>query len=232
MKGPLASVIVPVFNGERFLGACLESVLAQDYEPVEVVVVDDASTDGTVDVAASFPGVHVVRLPVNGGPAAARNAGLERANGDFIAFFDHDDVMLPTKLSAQIGYLLEHPEVDCTLARQEIFLEPGTEFPDWLQPDRLFDELGGIQPLSAVVRRAAAERVGAFDASYRIADDMDWLLRVRAEGFAIEVLPDVVMRRRVHGTNLTYQMSVIRQEMLRIMRARVVEKREPRPSTG
>ena len=115
---PLVSVVVPVYNAEEFVGAAIESLLAQDYSSFEVIVVDDGSSDASADVAGSFPGVQVVRQS-NAGPAAARNAGIERARGEFVAFHDADDLVPPTKLSVQVRFLLEHQEVDCVLARQE-----------------------------------------------------------------------------------------------------------------
>ncbi|MBI4573499.1 MAG: glycosyltransferase family 2 protein, partial [candidate division NC10 bacterium] len=110
MTGPLVSVILPVYNGERFLAAAIASILAQDYQPIEVIVVDDGSTDGTAAIARSFQGVRYLYQP-NQGPAFARNAGIAVARGAFIAFLDADDLMVPTRLSVQAGYLLAHPEI-------------------------------------------------------------------------------------------------------------------------
>jgi glycosyltransferase involved in cell wall biosynthesis len=106
---PLVSVVVPVRNGERFLGEALDSVLAQDYEPVELIVVDDGSTDGSGDIAGAR-GAHVIRQE-GGGLAAARNAGLAAAQGELVAFIDADDVWLPGKLVRQVEYLLDRPDV-------------------------------------------------------------------------------------------------------------------------
>jgi len=99
---PLVSVVIPVYNAEPFLREALDSVLAQDYEPFEVIVVDDGSTDGSGTIARSYPEVRYLRQE-NQGPAVARNAGIAAAQGEFLAFFDADDVMLPNKLSVQVG---------------------------------------------------------------------------------------------------------------------------------
>src|SRR6266571_2615420 len=104
MSGPLVSVITAVHNGERSLGAALESLFRQDYTPYESVVVDDGSDDGTPHVLARFPGVIYLRQE-NQGPAAARNKGLAAARGQYVAFLDADDVLPPTKLSTQVAYL-------------------------------------------------------------------------------------------------------------------------------
>lgn len=196
MKGPLVSVVVPVFNSEAFLPETLDSVFALDYEPLEVIVVDDGSTDGSAAIADSYPGVHVVRQD-NRGPAAARNAGIDLAQGEFVAFVDADDVVLPHKLSVQVGYLLDHPEVTATLGRQEWITPP----PDAV-PDLVWGDLDGVAPLSMVIHRAALVEIGRFDESLRGPEDMDLLIRLRQAGHRFLVLPEVVMRRRYHGGNL------------------------------
>ena len=108
------SVVIPVFNGERFLAEAIQSVLDQTYEPVEVIAVDDGSTDGSAAIARSFAGVQVIEQP-NSGPAGARNAGIAAARGEFLAFVDADDIVPPDKLELQVTHLREHPEVGCVL---------------------------------------------------------------------------------------------------------------------
>src|SRR5688500_924354 len=111
---PLVSVIIPVYNGARFLRAALESVFAQTYRPIEVIVVDDGSADDSGVIAQSFPEVRYIRQE-NQGVAAARNNAIEAARGEFFAFLDQDDLWTPEKLRLQIEHLLDHPEVGYTL---------------------------------------------------------------------------------------------------------------------
>lgn len=197
MRGPLVSVIVAVYNGERFLGATLESILAQDYAPIEVIVVDDGSEDGSADIARSFERVNLLRQ-ANAGPAAARNAGLERAKGEFVAVVDADDVVPLDKLTVQISYLLDQPHVSCVLGRQE-WIDP----PTWLRRDAVYGELGGIPLPSAVFRAATLRELGGYDPTFRTGEDMDLLIRMRERGLEIAVLPNVLLRRRFHGDNLS-----------------------------
>ncbi len=117
MTGPLVTVVMAVYNAEAFLAEALDSVYAQDYEPFEVVLVDDGSTDGSAAIAQSYPGLRYLRQE-NGGPSAARNAAIAAARGELVAVADADDVQLPGRLSVQVGYLVEHPEVAVTLGRQ------------------------------------------------------------------------------------------------------------------
>jgi glycosyltransferase involved in cell wall biosynthesis len=199
VSDPRVTVVVASHDGERFLQEALESVFDQDFDSFEVVFVDDGSQDRTGEIARSFP-VHYLRQE-NQGLAAARNAGLELARGEFVAFLDDDDVLPPRKLSVQVRYLDEHPETGCVLGRQEWMFE-GAE-PAEMPRDPLFGEAGGIQLVTAMIRRSALEDLGGFDPSYRYAEDRDLLVRMREHGVEFVVLPEVVLRKRVHGSSMT-----------------------------
>ena len=200
MNEQLVSVVVASYNGERFLAETLESVFAQDYDLFEVVFVDDGSVDGTAEIARSFPLRYLYQE--NQGLPGARNAGVAVAAGDLIAFVDDDDLLPPNKLSVQARYLSEHQEVGCVLGRSEWIVEDGVE-PPKLERDPIFDELGGIQLVSAMIRRQAFEEVGGFDATYLYAEDRDLFVRLREHGVGIAVLPDLVLHKRLHGANMT-----------------------------
>jgi glycosyltransferase involved in cell wall biosynthesis len=194
VNGPLVSVVMPVYNGEAFLGEALDSVFAQDYAPVEVIVVNDGSTDGSAAVAQSYPDVRYFEQ-ANGGPSAARNHAISHATGDYVAFVDSDDVVPPTKLSIQVGYLEEHPDVACVLGRQHWMQEP-----PGVARDGVFGDPDGIPLVSMVVRRSILLSVGDLDEEQ--GGDMDFLVRLRADGHRHVVLPEIVLHRRYHGNNL------------------------------
>jgi glycosyltransferase involved in cell wall biosynthesis len=193
---PLVSVIMPAYQAEAFLEDAIESVLAQDYAPFEVVVCDDGSTDRTPQILAAHPEVHTIRQ-ANAGPAAASNAAVAASSGELLALFDADDLWPPTRLSLQVGYLAAHPDVGCVLGRQE-WINP----PPWLTRDPVYGDLDGIPLVSAVMRRSAFEAVGGFDESFSHGEDMDLMFRLREHGIPIEILSDVVVFRRFHGDNL------------------------------
>ena len=222
LTDPRVTVIVAAYNGERFLKETLESVFAQDFESFEVVFVDDGSEDRTGEIAQSFP-VRYVRQPNQGLPAA-RNAGLAVARGDLVAFLDDDDVLPPTKLSAQVRYLDEHPETGCVLGRQEWIFD-GVEAPRMAR-DPVFGELGGIQLVTAMIRRRVLEDLGGFDPSYRYAEDRDLFIRMREHGVGIAVLPEVVLRKRLHGSNMTMDPPTT-HPMLRSLREKLERERQP-----
>jgi glycosyltransferase involved in cell wall biosynthesis len=196
----LVTVIVAAYNGERFLSQALESVFSQDYDSFEVVFVDDGSTDGTGEIAQSFPVRYLHQE--NQGLPAARNAALRVARGEFVAFADDDDLLPPSKLTVQALFLSTHPGTGCVLGRQEWIVEDGVQAPE-LKRDPIFGELGGIQLVSAMFRRAVLDGLGGFDPTYRYAEDRDLFVRMRERGVEIEVLPDVVLHKRLHGSNMT-----------------------------
>jgi glycosyltransferase involved in cell wall biosynthesis len=200
VTAPLVSLIVAVYNGEAFLHEALESACAQDFDSYEVVLVDDGSTDRTAEIARSFP-IRYLRQE-NQGPSAARNAAFEASKGELVAFLDGDDVLPPTKLRDQAGYLSRHTETGCVLGRSEWIFESGEE-PAWLTRDPIYGELGGIQPVTAMIRRSVLRDVDGFDASYRYWEYQNLFVRMRERGVQIEVLPEVVLRKRLHDTNAT-----------------------------
>ncbi|MDP2851221.1 MAG: glycosyltransferase [Sulfuricurvum sp.] len=127
---PLISIIIPLYNGERFIAQTLESVLAQTYRNIEVIVVDDASTDGGCDIVRRYGAddsrVNLILSETNfGGPARPRNIGIENAKGEFIAFVDADDVWKPHKLQTQLDFLIDNPDIDMLYSPAEIIDEYG-----------------------------------------------------------------------------------------------------------
>jgi glycosyltransferase involved in cell wall biosynthesis len=221
MADPLVTVIVPVYNGEKYLRESLESTCAQEFDSYEVIVVDDGSTDSTAEIARSFP-VRYLRQE-NQGQGAAKNAGLNLARGRFIAFQDHDDVVPPTKLRVQSDYLLEHPETGCVLGRNEWIFEDG-EPPAWMTRDPIYGDLGGIQPGTAMIRVEDLRKVGGFDVTYRWWHYQNLFVRLREQGVRIDVLTDVVLIRRLHGKNMTLSPPTD-HPLLRTMREKVERER-------
>lgn len=227
---PLASVVIPAYEAERFIGGAIESVLAQTYEPVEPIVVVDGSADRTAAVARSYPGVTVLEQE-NAGPSAARNRGFAASKGKLVAFHDADDTMTADKLEVQIGHLLANPGVGCVLAEQEIDVEPGAELPFWVEgsevetvmpprPPEMADE-PFVHPMTMVIRREVFDLVGPFDESMRAAEDFDWMLRAVEEGVEIARLSEVLLHRRIHPASLTQDAAASRAGLFRAFKARI-----------
>jgi glycosyltransferase involved in cell wall biosynthesis len=219
MEQPLVSVIIPVYNGERYLAEAIESVLAQTYRPIEVIVVNDGSTDGSADIAQSYK-IRYIYQP-NQGVAVARNAGIAAARGDLIAFLDQDDLWAPNKLSVQVDYLLKHPRVDYVIAKQRIFLESGTVLPSWLKSELLENKQSGFLPGTLVARKTVFERIGNFDSAYKVGSDADWFFRAKDTSVPLAILDQVLLRKRVHSDNESYQASLSCMELLKVARTSI-----------
>lgn len=197
MDKPLVSVVIASFNGEAFLRPALESLFAQDYEPIEAILVDDGSEDDTGAIAQSFERLRYIRQP-NLGLAAAHNVGIMAASGELIAFLDDDDVLPPNKVRLQVDHLLKNPSVGCVMGRQE-WINP----PPWLTRDAVYGDLDGIPPGSAMFRRSVLEELGGFDPAFRWGEDMDLLVRLRERDVEIAVLQEILLLRRFTGSNMT-----------------------------
>ncbi len=159
MSNPVVSVIIPVYNGAAYLAEALDSVLAQDYQPLEVIVVDDGSTDRTAEIARSYPAVRYL-AQTNQGHGAARNTGIAAAQGELIAFLDADDLWAPHKLSLQVGHLIAHPDLGYTISHLRILIEPGVAKPAWLNDRLSLEYAAAYLPSALLVRRRVLEEVG------------------------------------------------------------------------
>ena len=223
----LVSAIMPVYRGEHFVAAAIESVLAQTYRSFELVIVNDGSPDGSAGVISRFlphPQIRYVEQP-NAGVAAARNTGLANAKGAFIALLDQDDLWLPTKLERQIVYLGAHPEVGLVHSRVECIDAAGRPCPctgaiavyplAGLCAGRLL--LGnGIAPLTVLIRRSCLDEVGGFDQRFAPADDWELWLRI-ARSQALGFMDEVTARYRVHDQMVSKDLSRMQQTVLSIM---------------
>jgi glycosyltransferase involved in cell wall biosynthesis len=196
------SVIVPVYNGEAFLEGVVDNICQQAWQPLEIIIVDDGSTDATADIAGQLKAnVRYVRQP-NQGPAAARNRGIEMAGGNVIGFLDADDLWAGEKIAAQVEYLAENPAVDIVLGKTQFMRESeGADgkktFDAYLKPG-VFLNLG-----SGLFRKAVFDRVGVFDPNLIYSEDADWFLRARELGVSIAVMDQVVLFYRLHEKNMT-----------------------------
>jgi len=228
MTGPLVSCIVPTYNGEAYVAEALDSIVAQTYRPIEIVVADDGSTDGTLTIAGRYAGVRVVRQP-NGGPAAARNLGVRESSGAFAAFLDQDDVWHPEKLARQMGRFDARPELDLSVAHvQRFWADALAEQADKLREHRVSKPLPGYITGTFLARRRVFDVAGLFDATVRFADSMEWFLRAAERGVVSELLPDVLLRHRMHGRNLSQaEANGSRDEFLSILKRSIDRKRLP-----
>src|SRR5690349_22939116 len=171
------SVVLPVFNGARYLVEAIESILGQTRPAEEVIAVDDGSTDGSRAILERYPQVRIVAR-TRAGCAAARNAGAALATGEVIGFADQDDIQCPERFASQIETLRADPDLGFVVCAQRNFLTPAmAQPPSWLDPRALDKPQHGFGTNALMLRREVLKRIGPFDPGKVPIDDADWLLR-------------------------------------------------------
>ena len=222
----LVTCVVPVYDGERFLAEALDSALAQDYEPMEIVVVDDGSTDGTPDVAAGYGDRIRYLRQENAGPSAARNRGLEASRGEFVSFLDADDLWVPGKTTLQVETLRERPGLDWCVGHIRDFFMPERQEEAEEHGDHPFHrQRPGFSPCTLLARRDLFEEIGGFDPELRHGEDTDWFLRALARDGEYEILPDLLVERRLHGENATLDVPPSRVRLLHLLKGQLDRRR-------
>ena len=193
---PTIGVVIPAWNAQEWISEAVQSALAQRPRPIDVLVLDDGSTDETASVARSFGApVRVVSQP-NGGIGAARNRGAQLVRGDWIVFLDADDRLTADGLSCRIQALARNPGATIAFGAVRRFQHTSEGEP--IAVDRLRP---GPLPGAMLVSRETLARVGPFATDTRVAEGLDWLLRARELGIAELTVDRQVYWRRVHGAN-------------------------------
>lgn len=200
------STIIPVYNGERYLHEAVMSVLSQVGVEQDVWIIDDGSTDDTPAIADALAAqsqsvpIHVVHQ-TNAGSSDARNCGVQLSAGAFLAFLDADDIWTPGRLRLMLDAFEENPALDVVLGYVEQFYSPEL---DEVQRARLYcpdKPMPGQHPGGMLMRRAAFEKIGGFDNAIQYGEVVEWVIRVHDARLQMKLLPNVVFRRRIHGTN-------------------------------
>jgi glycosyltransferase involved in cell wall biosynthesis len=201
MNNPLVSVIIPVYNGERYLAQAIESALAQTYQPIEIIVIDDGSTDGSSKVAKHFAHSIQYYFQPNSGAGSARNQGIELVDGSFLAFLDADDIWMNDKLTIQMAAFDAHPDVNIVFGHVKQFYSPELD-EEWKKKIHCPAELmPGHIPSTLLIKRDAFFRVGLFETHWQVGDYMNWHLRAMEQGLKMLMLSELVTMRRLHKTN-------------------------------
>jgi glycosyltransferase involved in cell wall biosynthesis len=214
------SVIMPALNADRFIDAALRSLLSERHAvSLDVIVIDDGSTDRTRDIvyafARDFPEVRLLRNPRKG-IAAARNTGLDNITDDcdFVTFLDADDVSYPGRIARQRSLLLSDPTIDVLYGTMEMFtaLDDSILAP---APGSAIKRIRGPYLQSAMYRRTVIERVGRFDESFRQGDDSDFVLRVIEHEFRLVLDDGLAAYYRRHDANVTLNVEEMKREFMR-----------------
>jgi hypothetical protein len=219
---PLVSVVIPVHNGARFIAESVGSILRQDYRALEIIVVDDGSSDGLEEAVSRLP-VDVRYLKQeNAGPAAARNRGIRNASGELLAFLDVDDLWPEHNLQTLVELMTADPDreilqgfaqlmqVAADGGKYEFIGNPGESFPDSVA--------------AGLFRREVFEKVGLFDEGLWFGEDRDWFNRARERGLNILRVEQVTLLVRRHDANMTRGKTGLELNELRVMK-KVLDRR-------
>ena len=197
-KNPLVSIIIPAFNAANTITDTLTSALKQTYNNIEIIIVDDNSTDATAKIvgaiSAKFKNVTYHRNAINKGPAASRNTGILLSSGEYVALLDADDMWFPEKIEKQIDYFLSHPDVSLVFCKSKILRYDGRldylnmTFPHdfFSNPKNVYERLllgNFINTLSVMVKRDVLKEAGYFDETLFLTEDHDLWLRILEKDF-------------------------------------------------
>lgn len=221
----LISVIIPVYNAEKYLAEAINSILQQTYQPLEIIVVDDESTDKSGEVAQSFGDVIRYEFQKNNGAAKARNTGINLAKGDYLTFLDADDLWTENKLKLQVQAFNNHPELDMVFGYVKQFISP--ELSDDIKnkiycPSEL---MKGYHIGTMMVKKDAFLRIGKFDENWQITDFIDWYLKATEKGLQSYMCPEILLKRRLHNTNIGIRKRDSRNEYVRTLKASLDRRR-------
>ena len=222
MNRASVSVIIPVWNGERFLAEAIESVLNQTRPPQEVIVVDDGSTDGSAEVAKKFGESVRYFFQSHSGLAVARNKGVELAGGDFFAFLDADDIWAKDKLACQMKAFEDNPDLDMVLGQVRQFYSRASGAVFHEEPEIL----PGYLPSSILIKRVSFSRAGKFSPQWRVGEFIDWYLRAEEIGLKSFLVPSVVLMRRIHDANMGIRERTSRSDYVKIVKASLDRRRK------
>jgi glycosyltransferase involved in cell wall biosynthesis len=206
------SVVIAYHNREQYIDEAIQSVLAQTLQPLEIIIVNDCSRESSRRYLDRYAGAcTIIDLPVNGGPATARNEGIRRARGEFIAFLDDDDIWLPEKLERQFRYMAEHPRCHLVHGALWAFYSDRPDRPDrlWTRdwpgplalPSAMRQEYS-VTPSTILILANVVRALRGFDPRFSPAEDFEFRIRCAAAGYRIESIPEPLVRYRQqsHGS--------------------------------
>lgn len=220
-KWPLLTVVMPVYNGERYLNQAIESVLSQTYTHFEFLIIDDGSSDESGSIIEAFAGkdkrVRLISLKHNGGISAAMNRAIKSAKGDFIVRADADDICQPDRFAKQLNYLLRHPKIgvlgsffclfqtnsaDCRVVEQQT---------SWIKDGR-----PPVNHPTCFIRTKLFARYGYYDSRFDNAEDTELWFRFYKQGVVFDNLPECLYKKRVHPDSVS--VSRIRSQVALMLR--------------
>jgi len=226
MPKPTISVIIPVYNTEKYLAQAIKSVLDQTVQPDEIIVVDDGSTDKSVEVARQFlPKVKIITQQ-NKGAGTARNVGIKEASGAYLAFLDADDLWVENKLEQQLSYLENHPETDMVFGIVAQFVSPELSAEHQSKLKTELEKMPGYVAGAMLIKLETFMKVGLLNEKLELGEFIDWFSRAKDMRLSYHVLDEVVLKRRIHTTNMGIYKKQNLKDYTSILREALARKRK------
>jgi glycosyltransferase involved in cell wall biosynthesis len=222
---PLVTAVIPVYNGERYLREAIDSVLAQDYPALDLLLIDDGSTDGSAAIARSCGARLRYHYQPNAGLSAAQNAGVENARGAFIAFLDCDDLWAPRKISRQLEVFEASPGTDLVFGHVRQFLSPDLEPGAGRAVPAGLEVMPGYSTGTLLARSEVFQRVGLFARDFRVGEFLEWYGRATDAGLRSQMLDEVLLHRRIHADNMGVRDRDQRGDYLKVFKAALDRRR-------
>lgn len=227
----LTSVIIPCYNSARYLAQAIESVIAQTYRPIEIIVIDDGSEDGSGAIAKRFPEVRCVEQ-AHAGVCAALNNGIQGATGELLAFLDADDLWMPDKLSEQVAFLAANPKYNMVFGHVQEFFSPELSVDKRPSAAGRPEVTPGYLKDTVLIWRRDWFRVGLFNTKLQLGDFIDWYARAIDLGLQSAMLPQVVCKRRLHDHNSSLHKVEARMDYIRILKDSLDRRRRAAADRG
>jgi glycosyltransferase involved in cell wall biosynthesis len=219
---PQISVIIPVYNGEKYLSAAIDSVLSQTVDDFELIIINDGSKDKTEEVIKKYSSSKIIyHSQHNQGQVSAINYGIELSSGKYIALLDADDIFISNKLALQIDVLNSMPEMDMVFGHVRQFISP--ELPDDIKKKRKCTEtpMAGYAPSGAMFRKTCINQIGSFDSQWRLGFFIDWYMRAKQAGLKDYLLNEILLERRIHDHNQGVLLRAHYDDYLKILKTRL-----------
>jgi len=201
IKTPKISVIIPIYNDALYIQEAIKSVLSQTIEELEIIIINDGSTDNFEEKIECFndPRIRIIEQ-INSGAAAARNNGIKNAKGKFLAFLDADDIWAPNKLKLQLEVLINREDINMVYGQVNEFYDSSILGYDDLQKNA--KTFVGYSPIALLISKKDFLSVGDFQSKWKVAEFIDWYDRAKHVGLMEIILPDLLAFRRIHSGNI------------------------------
>lgn len=227
----MISVLIPAYNAENYIAEAINSVLRQTHRAFEIIVVDDGSIDETRRVVESFSSAIRYFHQENCGAGRTRNRCVELASGKFLAFLDADDVWLPDKLELQMREFEREGSLDVVFGMVRQVFQRNWEQRFSEETVAEWELLKGYSQGTMLIKRDSFLKVGTFPEKNTVGEFIDWFLRARETGLKMKLLPDLVMLRRIHQTNVGIRRRAEVKSYVRILKESIDRRRTDKPAT-